>query len=153
VRIGRQLGARYLVRGSLRRAGMRTRLTTELAEAETGSIVWARTIDVDDMLSFDSQDRVVGQVVNTLAPRVRDIELLRIRGKRPDRLSVYEKVLLARENILMLRQEPFHGQRDCLDEAVAEEPDYAEAYALAADWHSLMVGQVVIRSYIGCRGR
>lgn len=141
MRIGRQLGARYLVRGSLRRAGMVTRLTTELAEAETGSIVWARTIDVDDMLSFDNQDRVVGQVVNTLAPRVRDIELQRIRGKRPDRLSVYEKVLLARENILMLRQEPFARAKSLLEEAVAEEPSYAEAYALAADWHGLMVGQ------------
>ena len=141
LRIGRQLGARYLVRGSLRRAGLRTRLTTELTEADSGSIIWARTIDLDGMLSFDGQDRVVGQVVNTLAPRVREIELQRIRGKRPDSLSVYEKVLLARENVLLLRNETFALAKSLLDEAVAEEPDYADAYALAADWHGLRLGQ------------
>jgi adenylate cyclase len=140
-RIGRQLQADYLVRGALRRVGARARLTTELVETGGSSIVWARAIDVDDLMSFDGQDRVVGQVVNTLAPRVREIELHRIRGKRPDSLTVYEKVLLARENILMLQPDAFAQAKLLLDQATAAEPDYAEAYALAADWHGLMVGQ------------
>jgi len=138
---GRRLGARYLVRGGMRRAGSRVRLTTELTETETGEVVWARSYDTQANLSFADQDRIVAQTVNTLAPRVRETELRRIRGKRPENLSVYEKVLLAREHITMLRREGFIEAKTLLDEVIAEEPRYGEAYALAADWHGLVVSQ------------
>jgi 2'-5' RNA ligase len=94
--IGRRLGARYVVRGAFRHAGSRFRLMTELSDVETGAVLWARTTELKNILTFENQDRVVGQIVNTLAPRVQEIELRRIRGKRPESLSVYEKLLLAR---------------------------------------------------------
>jgi adenylate cyclase len=139
--IGRQLGARYIVRGAFRHAGNHTRLTAELTDAETGTVTWARTLELGNFLSFESQDLVVGQIVNTLAPRVRDVERHRIRGKRPDSLSVYEKVLMAREGILKLQREEFFRAKDLLDQVVVDEPEYAEAYSLSADWHGLLVGQ------------
>jgi DNA-binding SARP family transcriptional activator/Tfp pilus assembly protein PilF len=139
--VGHMLNARYVVRGSLRRSENHIRLTTELADAQSGTVVWARSHDMNGAVSFADQDRVVAQVVQTLAPRVHELELRRIRGRRPDTLTVYEKVLLARENITRLEWESFAAARQLLDEAVQSEPGYAEAYALAADWHGLLISQ------------
>jgi TolB-like protein/Tfp pilus assembly protein PilF len=137
----RMLGARYLVSGSIRRQADDVRLNCELADAENGAVVWTRTHDLNGTLNFNDQDQVVAQIVNTLAPRVRELELRRIRGKRPESLTVYEKTLLVREHLATLRREEFEGARRLLDEVIAEEPTYAEAYALDADWHGLFISQ------------
>jgi adenylate cyclase len=139
--IGQRLGAQYLVRGGIRHAGTRSRLTAELTVAETGEAIWAWHIDFDDPRSFEIQDRIVAQIVNRLAPRVRDNELRRIRGKRPDLLSTYEKILLARENLALLERDHFQAAKVLLDDVIIQEPGYAEAYALASDWHLLRIGQ------------
>ncbi len=138
---GRLLNVRYAVRGTVQRAGNRLRVTTELTDAETGMNVWARAHDTDAALSFAEQDRVVAQIVNTLAPRVHAEELRRIRGRRPESLSVYEKMLLVREHMLALEAGSFGAARALLDEVLAAEPDYAEAHALSADWHGLSMTQ------------
>lgn len=135
--VGRELGARYVVRGAMRRQGDALRLTTELADAGTGAVVSARTHDTSANLDFADQDRLVSQIVSHLAPRVHELELRRIRGKRPESLSVYELVLLAREKLLTLEREPIIAARDLLDRAISVEPEYADAYALLADWHTL----------------
>jgi DNA-binding SARP family transcriptional activator/TolB-like protein len=139
--VGRMLGVRYVVAGSMRRSGHRLRLTTELAEADSGTVVWARSHDTDTVLSFEDQDRMVAQIVNTLAPRVHDMELHRIRGKRPESLSVYEKVLLAREHLLTMDHNAFLAARRLLTEATEAEPHYAEPYALLADFHGLIAAE------------
>jgi DNA-binding SARP family transcriptional activator/TolB-like protein len=139
--IGRKLDARYLVLGRIRRGGDRLRLTTELTEAETGQIIYSRTDDAHETLSFDDQDRIVAQLVNALVPQVRETELRRIRGKRPKVLSVYEKILLSREQIMMLNRDGFATAKTLLDEVIEEDPGYGEAYALAADWHGIMLGE------------
>jgi DNA-binding SARP family transcriptional activator/TolB-like protein/Tfp pilus assembly protein PilF len=139
--IGRRLDARYLVVFSLRAAGDRFRLTTELTETATGSVLPPINDHVDAALSFEDQDRIVARLVNRLAPQVRETELRRIRGKRPDVLSVYEKVLLSREYIALLNRDHFDEAKSLLDEVIEEDPGYGEAYALAADWHSAMIGE------------
>jgi DNA-binding SARP family transcriptional activator/Tfp pilus assembly protein PilF len=138
---GRELGARYVVRGAMRRRGNALRLTTELADAATGAVVWARTHDTTATLDFADQDRLVAQIVNTLAPRVQELELLRIRGKRPGSLTIYERVLLAREHLQHLHRENFDAAKALLDDVVCAEPDYADAHALLADWHTLSLTQ------------
>jgi adenylate cyclase len=139
--VGRELGARYVVRGAMQRRGDALRLTTELADARTGAVVWARSHDTSAALGFADQDRLVAQIVNTLAPRVRDLELRRIRGQRPEALTVYEKILLAREHLQSLERDSFAEAKRLLDEAVREEPEYAEAYALQADWQGVSMNQ------------
>jgi DNA-binding SARP family transcriptional activator/Tfp pilus assembly protein PilF len=139
--IGRMLDASYLVIGRIRPGGGQLRLTTELTEAETGEIIFSHTNTLDAALSFDDQDRIVGQLVNKLVPQVRETELRRIRGKRPNVLSVYEKVLLIREQIVLLNRDGFTEAKALLDEVMQEDPGYGEVYALAADWHGLMVGE------------
>lgn len=139
--VGRELGARYVVRGAMRRRGDVLRLTTELADARTGAVVWARTHDTSATLDFADQDRLVANIVSYLAPRVRELELQRIRGKRPGSLTTYEKVLLAREHLLTLRRDDYETARVLLNEAIAAEPTYGEAYALLADYHGIAMTQ------------
>jgi adenylate cyclase len=125
----------------MRRRGDALRLTTELADARTGAVVWARSHDTSAALGFADQDRLVAQIVNTLAPRVRDLELRRIRGQRPEVLTVYERILLAREHLQALERDSFGEAKRLLDETVREEPEYAEAYALLADWQGVSMNQ------------
>jgi len=138
---GYKLGARYLMRGALRQAASDIRLTTELVEVDSGCVIGTQTSEIADDFDFADQDRIVAHIVNTLAPRVHERELFRIRGTRPSSLTVYEKVLLAREHMMSLRRHGFDEAKTLLDAAIAEEPDYAEAHALAADWHGLVIGQ------------
>lgn len=139
--IGRKLDARYLVIGRIRRGGDRLRLTTELTEAESGQVIYSHTDDADVALSFDDQDRIVARLVNSLVPQVRETELRRIRGRRPNVLSVYEKVLLSREHITLLNRDHFGEAKALLDLVIQEDPGYGEAYALAAEWHGIMAGE------------
>jgi DNA-binding SARP family transcriptional activator/TolB-like protein len=139
--VGRMLGVRYVVTGAMRRSGGHLRLTIELADGESGMVIWARSHDTSARLAFDDQDRIVAQIVNTLAPRVHEVELRRVRGKRPETLTVYEKVLLARENLLGMDQCGFVAAKRLLDEAIEAEPHYAEPYALLADFHGLMAAE------------
>jgi tetratricopeptide (TPR) repeat protein len=125
----------------MRRSGNSVRLTTELADAETGMAVWARSHDTNASLSFEDQDRMVAQIVNTLAPRVHELELRRIRGKRPESLTVYEKVLLAREHLLTMDHDNLLQAKLILTEATESEPRYAEPYALLADFHGLIAAE------------
>lgn len=129
------------MRGTLRRAGGEVRLNTELVQTDHGTVISSRAIDIPRDLTFDGQDRVVAQVVNTLAPRVHEAELQRIRGRRPDSLTAYEKVLLARELMFGLNSTNFRQAKALLDESIAEEPDYAEPYALASNWYGLTVAE------------
>jgi len=139
--IGRKLDARYLVIGRVRRGGDRLRLTTELTEAETGHILYSHTDEADVTISFVEQDRIVARLVNALVPQVHETELRRIRGKRPNVLSVYEKILLSRERIMLLNRDGFDEVETMLDDVIREDPGYGEAYALAAEWRSTRIGQ------------
>jgi TolB-like protein/Tfp pilus assembly protein PilF len=139
--IGRKLNAQYLVVCNLRRAGDRLRLTTELTDAETNAVIASFNDHVDAALSFEDQDRIVARLVNRLVPQVRETELRRIRGKRPDVLSVYEKILLSREHITLLNRDRFTEAKVLLDEVMQQDPGYGEAYALAAEWHGAMIGE------------
>jgi len=138
---GQMLGVRYVVTGTIRRSGAVMRLTTELADTETGLVAWCGSHDTQAALSFADQDQIVARIVNTLTPQVHEIELRRIRGKRPESLTVYEKVVLAREYLLTMHRDDLLAAKRLLDEAVSIEPDYAEPYALLADYHGLMAAE------------
>jgi adenylate cyclase len=72
---------------------------------------------------------------------VRETELRRIRGKRPNVLSVYDKILLSREHIMRLDRDAFNEAKTLLDEVIEEDPGYGEAFALAADWHAIRAAE------------
>jgi DNA-binding SARP family transcriptional activator len=135
------LGARYVVTGTIRRDGNDMRLTTELTDAANSAVIWAYSQVTAAALTFTEQDRVVGRIVNTLAPRVHEQELRRIRGKRPEGLTIYDKVLLAREHLDTMDHARLLAAKPLLDEVVGEEADYGEAHALLADYHGLIAAE------------
>jgi adenylate cyclase len=139
--IGRSLDARYAVRGTIRRSGPSIRLTAELTDIATSQVIWSRAYDAHVTLSFEEQDRIVSQIVHTLSPRIMETELLRIRGKRTENLSVYEKALLARNYLARLGGDNFLQAKLLMDEVVRQEPNWGEAYALAADCHGLLLAE------------
>lgn len=139
--VGRELGVRYVLSASVRRAGERLRISTELADAASGSIIRSDRRDglVTDL--FDMQDRIAGEVVASIAPKVREQELARAMRKHPDSMTGYDLVLQALDLLYQLEREPFDRARGLLQQAMAHDPGYAPAYAHAATWHMFRIGQ------------
>jgi adenylate cyclase len=91
--VGRELGARYVLEGSVRKAGNRVRITAQLIEAETNRHVWAERYDrsVDDIVAL--QDDITMRTVSSIEPSLRQAEIERVKRKRPDSLDAYDLVL------------------------------------------------------------
>jgi len=129
---GRELGVRYILEGSLRKAGNRVRITTQLIEVATGTHVWAERYDRPLGDIFDLQDEVTLNVVGAIEPSLRQAEIERAKRKRPESLDAYDLYLRA----LPFAQVAMPGDADralpLLGQALELEPDYAAAHAAAA---------------------
>jgi adenylate cyclase len=128
VRIGRELGVQYLVEGSVRRMGARTRITAQLIDAATGDHIWAERYDNAQDEIFDVQDRVVRTIVATLAGRINLASAEIARRKPPSSLAAYELVLRA-DALAWGTPEGAAEARLLLEKAVEIDPGYARAYA------------------------
>ena len=93
--VGRELGVRYVLEGSVRKAGGRVRITAQMIDAETGIHLWAERYDraIDDI--FALQDEVTMRVVGTIGPSLREAEIERVKRKRPESLDAYDLVMRA----------------------------------------------------------
>lgn len=139
--VGQQLGVRYILSGSVRRRPSRLQVTTELADTENSSVVWARKYDLQETDLYDVQDQITGLIVNTIAPQVRQAEIKRVHLKRPESRNAYDHFLQAVELIYRFHPDEFAQAGALVRRAIALDDSYAAAYALAAEWHSLRVGQ------------
>ncbi|HWA20750.1 MAG TPA: adenylate/guanylate cyclase domain-containing protein [Devosia sp.] len=130
--VGRELGVRYVVEGSVRRVGERVRITAQLVEADTGNHIWSTKVDgaVSDL--FDLQDRVAAEVASALHPSIRRAEVDRARSKRPDTLAAYDLVMRALPHLWAHRMAENPEAITLLDQALALEPHYGLAAALGA---------------------
>ena len=97
--IMRELGVRYLVLGSVREAGGTLRINVELSDAAKGTLLWSGRYDGPGREVFTMQDRIVGDIVGTLAVKLNAIEQQRAAMKPPESLEAYELVLRARERM------------------------------------------------------
>jgi adenylate cyclase len=130
--VGRELGVRYVLEGSVRKAGERVRITGQLVEAETGSHLWADRYEGNLRDVFDLQDKVTQSVVGAIAPRVQKAEVERASRKRTEDLTAYDLVLRAMPNAWTMTPENNAAALDFLHRATRTDPAYAYAYALAA---------------------
>jgi adenylate cyclase len=87
--VGRELGVRYVLEGSVRRAGNRIRVTAQLIEAETGNHVWAERYDRDLADIFAVQDEITEALTTALTPAIADAEMRRAMRKPPGSLDVW----------------------------------------------------------------
>ncbi|HEV7275009.1 MAG TPA: adenylate/guanylate cyclase domain-containing protein [Devosiaceae bacterium] len=137
--IGRALGVRYVVEGSVRRVGERVRITAQLVEAETASHIWSTKIDGLASELFDLQDRMAAEVASAIQPTIRRAEIALARSKRPETLAAYDLVMRAFPHLWAHRPRDNSEAITLLERAMQLEPDYGLAAALAAWAHGQQV--------------
>lgn len=133
--VGRELGVRYVLQGSVRRAADRVRVASHLVDGATGLQVWSERYDRRLTDVFDLQDDVAIAVVGAIEPTLRQEEARRVRRKRPDNLDAYELVLRAQSDVFRGMPEPSTRALELIERALILEPDYALAHAYAAMCH------------------
>jgi adenylate cyclase len=130
--VGRGLGVRYVLEGSVRRAGDRVRITGQLVEAETGHHVWADRFDGELADLFDLQDRVAEAVAGAVEPSLRAAEIRRARAKATGNLTAYDLYLRALPRFYALTRDGLAEAERLLRQALAADPGYALARAFLA---------------------
>jgi adenylate cyclase len=133
--VGRELGVRYLLEGSVRKAGGRVRITAQLIEATTSTHLWADRFDglLEDV--FELQDRVAITVAGVIEPTLRQAEIERARRKRPENLDAYDLYLRALPHAFTAMPGDADKALALLGNAIELEPDYAAAHAIIAWCH------------------
>jgi adenylate cyclase len=133
--VGRQLGVRYVLEGSVRKAGGRVRITAQLIEAEGGAHLWAERFDgpLEDV--FELQDQIAIRVAGVIEPTLRQAEIERARRKRPESLDAYDLYLRALPFAYTSMPEEADQALECLEQAIKLEPDLAIGHAMIAWSH------------------
>jgi len=130
--VGRELGVRYVLEGSVRKGGNRLRITAQLIEAETGNHVWAERYDRDVGDIFAVQDEITERVVAAIEPELYAAEDIRSQRKPPDSLDAWECVIRALAAIGRGTQDANTEAERLCRSAIAIAPGYAQAHSLLA---------------------
>jgi adenylate cyclase len=141
--VARDLRVRYVVEGSVRKAGARVRVNVQLIEADSGRHVWAERYDRELADIFELQDELTRHIVAAVPSRVESAQLELVKRKKPSDMSVYDRVLRAKlchhsgtaeDNALGLK---------LLDDAIRIDPNFATAYG----WRACTLAQAMYRGY------
>ncbi len=137
--VGRELGARYVLEGSIRRIGDRVRIAAQLIDAMTGAHRWAERYDRELHDVFAVQDEVARTIVAILAAHVNRAEIERALLKPPAAWQAYEYYLRGVEALLLhinrRTKASLYDARRLLEQSLAIDPDYARAYAMLSNTH------------------
>jgi adenylate cyclase len=130
--VGRDLGVRYLLEGSVRKSGRRVRVTAQLIDAETGAHLWADRFDGGLEEIFDMHDRVAAEVVSAIEPNLRHAEIERSRRKPTASLDAYDLYMRASAAFMEPSGRNLRAALDFTQQAIARDPHFARALALRA---------------------
>jgi TolB-like protein len=133
--VGRELGVRYVLEGSVRKVANRVRITGQLIDAATGAHLWADRFDGELEDIFDLQDQVTAKVVGAIAPELERAEIVRAKRKATESLNAYDYYLRGMAH-------SHQGSREAIDQAlplfakaIVLDAEFAAAYAMAASCH------------------
>src|SRR5882757_9853032 len=142
--VGRELGVRYVLEGSVRKAGGRVRITGQLIDTSTGAHLWADRFDgaLEDV--FDLQDKVTEKVVTALAPRLEQAEIDRSKRKTAGNLSAYDCYLRSLSYLQHPSRESLEEAMSLLRRAIELDPEFASAYGLLAQCHAYRKGSGLV---------
>jgi len=130
--IGRELGVRYLVEGSIRKSGSRIRITGQLIDAETGNHIWADRFDRSLGDVFELQDEITLQIASAIEPNLQSAEVRRATLKRIDNLNAYDLYLRALASYYTMSREGLSESIVFARQAIEVDPAYDLAKAFAA---------------------
>jgi TolB-like protein len=130
--VGRELGVRYVVEGSVRQSQGRVRITGQLVDAATGTHLWAERFEgkLDDI--FELQDQIATSIVGAIASQLERAEIERARRKPTGNLSAYDHYLRAMPYLHRGTREAIDIALPLFHKAIALDPEFASAYAMAA---------------------
>lgn len=148
-KVGEELGVRYVLHGSVRRAGGKIRITAQLTEAVTGAHLWAERFDGSAEDVFELQDEITASVVAAIAPKVEQAEIQRSKFKATESLDAYDYYLRGVENIHLQTCDSTNEAFQFLHKAIDLDPGFALAHATAAFCYSQRkaFGWVTDRAY------
>lgn len=130
--VGRELGVRYVLEGTVRKVADRVRMTAQLIEAATGAHIWAERYERKFGDIFLLQDELTLSVVAAIEPSLRLAEAERVQRKRSDSIDAYDLVLRAQRDVYAQMKENVTRALALLNQALALDPNYALAHAYAA---------------------
>jgi TolB-like protein len=135
--VGRELGVRYVLEGSVRKAANQVRITAQLIDAANGAHLWAQRFDgsLDDI--FDLQDKVTAGVAGPIAPRLESAEIERARRKPTESLDAYDYYLRGVADVEGRTREANEAALQLFYKAIEIDRDFASAYAMAARCYTL----------------
>lgn len=126
--VGRELGVRYLAAGTIRQSTDRVRVSIQLADTRSGSLLWADHYDRDPAGIFVIQDDITRRIAGALAVRLTQAEQARVAAKPPETFEAYDFVLRGRSHLSRLTRSATSEARLMFEQAVAADPNYAAAY-------------------------
>ncbi len=128
--VGRELGVRYVLEGSVRKAGDRVRITAQLIDADTEGHLWAERYDRDLKDIFSLQDEVTQKIVAALAVKLTEDEVERLGHKETDNLEAYDYGLRGMEYLNRTTKEANAQAKQMFERATKLDPEYTLAYSL-----------------------
>jgi len=134
--VGRELGVRYLLEGSVRKAAGRVRITCQLIDATTGMHLWADRYDNDLQDVFALQDEITVKVISSIQPKLLQVEI-DLAARRPNDLSAYDHYLRANLHYYKMTREGVGEAIRLLDRALEIDPRYSAAASLAILCHTI----------------
>lgn len=139
--VGRDLGVRYVLEGSVRKSSNRLRITGQLIDTTSGGHIWADRYDGNLEDVFDLQDRVTANVAGAIEPKLRQAEIERVQTKATESLTAYDYYLQASALFYDFTKESLREAQLLLEQALRADRRYSSAYALAALCRSSEVTQ------------
>jgi adenylate cyclase len=133
--VGRELGVRYVLEGSVRKAAGKVRITGQLIDAVTGAHIWASRFERDLTDVFALQDEVTVAVVSAIGPKLFQAEIAMAARRRPESLTAYDVWLRAIQKYLLRTREGFAEAIRLAHRALDLDPRFLEAATLAASSH------------------
>jgi adenylate cyclase len=130
--VGRELGVRYVLEGSVRKAGGSVRITGQLIDAASGGHIWADKFDGAVRDAFDLQDRVAQGVVAAVAPRLFDASIAELKRKPPENWDSYDRVLRGSALVVQFSESSIAEAEAEFRKAIELDPSFGLAYARAA---------------------
>jgi TolB-like protein len=130
--VGRELGVRYVLEGSVRKAANRVRITGQLIDAATGAHLWADRFDGKLKDIFDLQDQVTAGVVSAISPRLEQAEIERAKRKPTESLDSYDYFLRGMASVYQWNRDDISEALKLFYQAIELDPNFATAHGVAA---------------------
>ena len=137
--LGRELGARYLVEGSVRRSPERLRISVQLADASNGSLLWSAQYDEEPKDIFSIEDNITRRVAGALAVKLTKLEQARSAAKPPSNLETYDLILRGRALMARHTRSANVEARSLFQRAIDVDPSYAAAYVGLGNTYQLSI--------------